>query len=44
MADSKLAGPEEKALEISPVAKTSDLDAARTTSDMKDRTAKEKPL
>ena len=42
MADSKLAGPEGKALEISPMAKTSDLDAARTRSDRKDRTAAEK--
>ena len=44
MADSKLAGPEGKALEISPMAKTSDLDAARTRSHGKDRIAKENPL
>ena len=41
MADSKLAGAEKKVLEISPIAKTTELDA-RTRSDRKDRTAKEK--
>ena len=42
MADSKLAGADKKVIEISPVAKTTGLDA-RTRSDRKDRTAKEKP-
>ena len=41
MADSKLAGAGGKILKISPMAKTSGLDA-RTKSDRKDRTAKEK--
>ena len=42
MADSKLAGAEGKILEISPMAKTTGLDA-RTRSDRRDRIAKEKP-
>ena len=41
MADSKLAG-DKNVIEISPMAKTTGLDA-RTRSDRKDRTAKEKP-
>ena len=42
MTDSKLAGADKKIIEISPMAKTTGLDA-RTRSDRKDRTAKEKP-
>ena len=40
MADSKLAGADKKVIEISPMAKTTGLDA-RTRSERKDRTAKE---
>ena len=42
MAGSKLAGVDKKVIEISPMAKTTGLDA-RTRSDRKDKTAKEKP-